>query len=213
MEAKTQSTERKSPVQSEHVSVVDVHGTHATAETLSEKASMLHARLEDGRTLLLPRSALQPQQDGSYSVPYAFEDVLTRKAQTDEAKITIPLIEERLELQKRVRDTGKVRVSKRVHQDQIFVDELLVHDEVRVEHVPVNQYVQEPVAVRYEDDTIIVPVLEEVVVTEKRLLLREELHITRRQVPCRHEEVVTLKREEAIVERIDIHKDREPRKG
>ena len=35
--------------------------------------------------------------------------------------------------------------------------------------------------IRHEGDTMIIPVVEEVLVTEKRLVLREEVRVTRRQ--------------------------------
>ena len=59
---------------------------------------------------------------------------------------------------------------------------------------------------RSEEDTLIIPVLEEVLVVEKRLLLKEEVRITKREethTPQR----VTLRREEAAVERINREGD------
>jgi len=56
---------------------------------------------------------------------------------------------------------------------------------------------------RIEGDVMIVPVLEEVVVVKKQLVLKEELHITRRRIAERDSRTVTLRREEATVERIE----------
>jgi stress response protein YsnF len=56
--------------------------------------------------------------------------------------------------------------------------------------------------VRTEDDVMIVPVLDEVSVVQKQLVLEEELHI-RRQVESEAVEVpVTLCKQWAVVERI-----------
>jgi len=52
---------------------------------------------------------------------------------------------------------------------------------------------------RYEGDTMIIPILEEVLVVEKRLLLREEIRITRRQSVVRDPQEYILRREEATV--------------
>src|SRR5690606_31687528 len=57
------------------------------------------------------------------------------------------------------------------------------------------------VAIRYEGDTMIVPVLEEVLVMQKRLLLEEEVRITRRRSEHRAPQRVMLREEHAEVER------------
>jgi stress response protein YsnF len=49
-----------------------------------------------------------------------------------------------------------------------------------------------------------------VVVVEKRLRLTEEVRITRKRSTDRAEERVTLRREEAVVERLDPLDDEEP---
>jgi stress response protein YsnF len=47
----------------------------------------------------------------------------------------------------------------------------------------------------------IIPLVEEVLVVEKRLLLREEIRVTRRQSAEKFHEVYTLQSEEVHVER------------
>ncbi len=98
-------------------------------------------------------------------------------------------------------ETGRVRVTKNVREREELVDEPLVREEYDVERVPVDVFVDEPVGPRQEGETLIVPVLEEVLVVEKRLLVREELRITRRQTEERETRRVTLLSEEVTVER------------
>ena len=81
------------------------------------------------------------------------------------------------------------------------VDLPLTREEVSVERVAVNRVVDGPVETRREGDTWIVPVLEEVLVVEKRLMLREEVRITTRRTEVAEPQTVTLRREEAVVER------------
>ena len=50
---------------------------------------------------------------------------------------------------------------------------------------------------------MIVPIMEEVLVIEKRLILKEELHIHKRRVETHQPQQVTLRREEVRVERLD----------
>ena len=63
-------------------------------------------------------------------------------------------------------------------------DEPLWREEVEVTRVPMQRVVDGPVPVREENDTTIISVVEEVLVVEKRWMLREEIHI-RKQRPRR----------------------------
>src|ERR671910_256837 len=101
----------------------------------------------------------------------------------------IPLLEEELRVGKQSVATGKVRVR-------------TVVDRVEVTRVPVGREVAVAPDVRTEGDVLIVPVLEEVLVVEKRLVLKEELHIRRRIGTETVEVPVTLRKQRAIVERI-----------
>jgi uncharacterized protein (TIGR02271 family) len=94
-----------------------------------------------------------------------------------------------------------------------MVDEPLLREEVTVERAAINQIVNEPVPVRYEGDTMIVPVLEEILVVEKRLVLKEEIRITRQRVEQREPQRVTLRSEEVIVERVDPSDSRNYQRG
>ena len=69
----------------------------------------------------------------------------------------------------------------------------------------IDREVDAPLPIRREGDTIIIPIVEEVLVVEKRLSLKEEIHITRYTRTERHQERVTLHREEAQVEQLDKH--------
>jgi uncharacterized protein (TIGR02271 family) len=114
----------------------------------------------------------------------------------------IPVIEEEVEVSKRKVETGVTRITKKVHEREEVIDEPLLHEEVHVDRVPVNRYVDEPVPVRQEKDKTIVPVFEEVLVVEKRLLLKEELHISKRTKEVHKRQQAVLRSEEAVVEKI-----------
>jgi len=116
----------------------------------------------------------------------------------------IPVVREELDVGKRRVETGRgVRVHKTVQERQAVVDEPLAKDEVRVERVKVERTVEAPVDVRYEGDTMIIPVLEEVLVVQKRLVLKEEIRVTRRRSETRAPQRVTLRSEDAEIERIE----------
>lgn len=127
--------------------------------------------------------------------------------------IRVPVIQEEAWVEKRIVDTGRgVRIHKTVAEHPCQIDERLLRDEVEVKHVPVDRIVpldQAP-ATRYEGDTLVVPVFEEVLVVERRLRIKEELHITRTRREERHVDTVMLKSEQVGVERFDEHGDIPP---
>lgn len=118
----------------------------------------------------------------------------------------IPVVREELAIGKRMVETGKgVRVSKTVSEREEVVDELLARDDVAVERVSIDRVVDAASvpAVRHEGETMIVPVLEEVLFVEKRLMLKEELRITSKRREVRNPQRVVLRSEEVSVEPFD----------
>jgi stress response protein YsnF len=121
-------------------------------------------------------------------------------------QVRIPIVEEQLEVGTRTVETGRgVRIHKTVTEQPVSIDERLLRDAVEVRRVEVDRIValdQAP-AVRYEGETLVVPVLEEVLVVERRLRIKEELHITRARREERFQQTVMLKSEQVSVERFD----------
>jgi uncharacterized protein (TIGR02271 family) len=129
------------------------------------------------------------------------EDSQYRQDTAVNQSAAIPVIEEHVHVDKQLVEKGVVRVSKRVYQENVDVDVPLIHEEHDVNRVPVNQYVDTPPAVRYEGETMIIPVLREEVIVQKRLVLVEELHITKKLVQTQSHQQVTLRKEEVVVDR------------
>jgi uncharacterized protein (TIGR02271 family) len=116
--------------------------------------------------------------------------------------VVIPLAAEELRVEVREVPTGRVVVRTTVDVREEVIDLPLSREEVEVERVAINRVVPEVTPVRQEGDTTIVPVFEEVLVVEKRLLLKEEVRIVRRRTEERRPQRVTVRREEASVERL-----------
>lgn len=112
---------------------------------------------------------------------------------------TVPLHQEVATVGKRTIER-RAQISKTVHTRSQTVEASLRHEQPVIERVPVNRTVSEPPAIRQEGDTLIIPVLEEVAVVERRIVLREEIHVHKRATiePFRQE--VTLRSEEVVVE-------------
>ncbi|MEK0084540.1 DUF2382 domain-containing protein [Benzoatithermus flavus] len=120
---------------------------------------------------------------------------------------TIPVVEERAVIRKRKRITGAVRIRIVNSEHEQVIEEPVASEEVEVERVPVDAWVETAAPIRQEGDTTIIPIHEEVVVAEKRLKLVEEIRVTRRHSNRLATERVRLRREEPVVERLDAEDD------
>ncbi len=99
--------------------------------------------------------------------------------------------------------TGGVRVTKRVENHDEIVEQELRKSNVEVKRVKTNRVVDGPQPVQRTGNTLIVPVVSEVLRVEKQWVVTEEIHITEAQERETVQNKVTLSREEAQVERVD----------
>ena len=113
----------------------------------------------------------------------------------------IPLAEERLRVDKREVERGRVVVRKRVETREELAEAVLHREELGVERVPLGVPVDAPPPVREEGDVLIVPVVEERLVVWTRLVLKEELRVTRHRRAETFREPVRLRAEVAEVVR------------
>jgi uncharacterized protein (TIGR02271 family) len=121
-------------------------------------------------------------------------------------QIRIPLVEETVQVSKRIVDTGKgVRVHKTVSEHAQVVDLSLLQDELLIEHIAVDTLMTGEIlpVMRYEGETMIVPVFEEVLLVQKQVRLKEEIRITRRRRERHAPQTILLKTETATVERFE----------
>lgn len=112
----------------------------------------------------------------------------------------IPIVEETWRVEKREVSKGKVRIRTVVDTVEELARATIEEETVEVTRVPVGRVVTEAPTVRTDGDVTIVPVLEEVLVVEKRLVLAEEVHIRRRTKKEDVEIPVTLRKQRAVVE-------------
>ena len=114
--------------------------------------------------------------------------------------VTVPIIEEQVHIDTVKKVTGKVRIVKSVTSETVQIEEPYTQENVAVERIAINEYVEEvPSAVRYEGDTMIIPVLQEVLV--KKTLLVEELRITQVRDSSSEPKEVTLRKENVDIQR------------
>ncbi|MDB4942034.1 MAG: hypothetical protein JWP97_1568 [Labilithrix sp.] len=115
----------------------------------------------------------------------------------------IPIMREELHVEKISSETGRVRVNTHVVTEMAHVEEVVRLEDVRVERVPVGTPVPGPIAPRVEGDVTIISVVEEVLVVEKRFVLKEEIRITKSVTNERVSADVPLRREVADIEQSD----------
>jgi uncharacterized protein (TIGR02271 family) len=202
--------------------LLDVAGT---PEQVKRNGQFL-VRLENGTGVLVPASEIVASQAGGYLLEKSFDEFGTAQQLANNAdlqqspgagqqmagtqnaprnieeQLVVPVLAEELHVERQSVVTGGVRVHKRVVERTEVVDQPIQAEEVDVERIPINQMIETAPAIRYEGDVIVVPLVEEVIVTEKRLMLREEVRIRRRKFETRKPQEVTLRREQVEFEEI-----------
>ena len=120
----------------------------------------------------------------------------------EQGGLVLRLHAEEVVVSRRQIERAVVRVATTTRTIESVVQEDLVHERVEIERVPVGRYVDAPPAVREEDGLTVMPVVEEVLIVERRLLLKEEVHIRRIRTTEQHQETVQLRHQEASITRI-----------
>jgi Domain of unknown function (DUF2382) len=82
-----------------------------------------------------------------------------------------------------------------------LVDEELTRVRVEIERVPIGRSIEVMPPVSQDGDTTIIPIVEEIVVVERRLILKEELRIRRVSTKEQHREAVVLREQQAVITR------------
>jgi uncharacterized protein (TIGR02271 family) len=125
---------------------------------------------------------------------------------SSETKV-IPLVEEEVRVDKRSVTTGRVRVRTTVDVETELAKATLDGETVEVTRVPIDRIVDRAPGIRTEDDVTIIPIMEEVLVVEKRLVLKEELHVRKQATTETVEIPIELRKQRAIVERLPPEED------
>ena len=120
----------------------------------------------------------------------------------DDGQIVVPLHAEEISVARRQTVTGRTQISIMTRQQENVVEELLAREHVEIERTPMDQPLEDAPAVREEGDTIIIPVLEEVLVIERRLVLKEEIRVRRVREMESHQERVKVRKQQAVITRL-----------
>lgn len=189
------------------------------AQIAGQPGYFITAPNQNGDRLLIPLDLVDPQsQPGEVYLKEVFQNILSRAKNVptgtdprtlllqtasppvdtgfaDQSHLTVPLVEEKLDVSKRTVELGGLEIRKTVEQVPDSRRLPLSFDQLEVEHVAVNRMLDAPLEPRYEGDVLIIPVMEEVLVVEKHLMLKEEVRIIKRQVVRDQQINETLRRE------------------
>jgi stress response protein YsnF len=122
------------------------------------------------------------------------------------ASTVLPIVEEELQVGKRRIESERIQVRMRTDLAEELVRQELAGEHLEVERVPIDLLIEpgsDLPRIRTEGSVTIFPVLEEVVVVEKRLRLKEEVRITKLVTTETTETSITVRKQRAIIERLN----------
>jgi stress response protein YsnF len=150
-------------------------------------------RVSPGKDVAVPFEVLEHDDGGGYRLPGRWRDYTLR---AEDGTTSIPVIEERATVQVRPAPERRLRIRRRVVSEPKVVETPIWHEHLEVDRVPVDRFVDRMPEPRQEGDLLIIPVVEEVAVVERRLRVREELHVRIVRERLIHRETVELRRHE-----------------
>ena len=173
----------------------------ASARYLDDRAQKT-ILLTNGKELNVPAEALEVRRDGSFFLrgasrllngmsgasPTDAAQTETSKSDTPSAPETVPHIAETQSFPPPASSVGvpSTATSALPH----IPVEALFQSGYEIETVPINKVVDGPVEERHDGDTLVLPVLEEVWVVEKKLYLRQEIRITKRKIQVSQAQII-----------------------
>lgn len=122
----------------------------------------------------------------------------TRAPSTGQEQVSMPLAEEQVEVERRSRDAGEVRLRKEAVTEHRRVDVPVTREQVHVEHVPAGG---RPAAdASFEQREVSVPVTEEEVEIRKRPVVKEEVRLRKDRMVEQRAADVDVRSERAEIE-------------
>ena len=179
--------------------VHDAAGVRGTICEFTSDTPTTHALIElaDGSRVEVPTEALHRMPDGGYTIATLWRSFPMQHR----AWASVPIVQESVSVSVKTVAREQVRLRRRVVEETRLVDTPVERQRIEIERVPVGCYVAEAPVPRQEGDVLIVPVIDEVVFVEKRLLVREEIRIRTVREHVIDRQAVVLRRHEVDIAR------------
>jgi stress response protein YsnF len=111
----------------------------------------------------------------------------------------IPVIEEQVVVGTKRVEKASILIEKKIKTEEVSVDVPLTGQSYDIQRIPKNDYLESIPEIWHEGDTTVIPVVKEVMV--KKILLTEEIRITKKIQVTEGTENVSLKKEEVTITR------------
>ncbi|KPP88365.1 DUF2382 domain-containing protein [Erythrobacter sp. HL-111] len=111
----------------------------------------------------------------------------------------VPVVEERVEIGRKVVEGRTVSVTTRPVSETHEISQPVMREKVTVERVPVGEVIEERPDIREDGDLTVIPVVEERLVVTRQLVLKEEIHLRRTREETTEEHSVELRRTEVDI--------------
>lgn len=188
------------------VEIEDKVGVKAIIQGVSKNEEDVIARMSEGTLIQIPVHLLRILNQKSYKFDGIFSDIHQESHERESvasasAENRFYVVEENPLIRKKRVETGEVKVKKSVSEKMKSVSVPLQSEEVVIERVPVDQVFDSAQSNRQEGDTWIIPVQEEILVVEKKVLVREEVRISTRKSIQEKEVLMSLRSEEIRIDR------------
>ncbi len=121
----------------------------------------------------------------------------------NEKEVVVPVLSEELHADAVPVVTGGVRVTKHVLTHDEVLEQELRKSHAEVKRVKTNRLVDGPQPVQRVGNTLIIPVVSEVLRIEKQWVVVEEIHVTQTEQTETSRQTVQVNREEVEIERLD----------
>ena len=125
-------------------------------------------------------------------------------------EVVIPLHAEELVVSRRKVDSARVRVATVTREVEKLVQEEFVREHAEIERTVIGRIVDAVPPVREEGDVTVIPVVEEVIVVQRKILLKEEIRVRRARTAEQHVETVVLRQQEIEITRTPLSGQNSP---
>jgi len=123
--------------------------------------------------------------------------------ENESSDYVVPVIQEELHADAIPVESGSVRVVKRVEGHDETLAQELRKGRVEIKRVKTDRVVSGPQQPERHGNTLIIPVVSEVLRIEKQWVVTEEIHVTQLEEKEQFQQTVRVNREVAEVERLD----------
>ena len=137
------------------------------------------------------------------SPAYDPETRLPERAANEHEEVVLTLAAEEIIVGRQAHRTTS-RVSTTTVERSQHIEVPLRHRRVEIKRVPINRTIASVPPTREIDGVTILPVVEEVVVVERQLVLKEEIHVRQVIVEDQHTEDVVFRTQEVDVTRTEL---------